>query len=63
MRNVDILLGLIADGRLKVKELLTHVLRPSECMKAYAGLRDKKDEYLGVVFDWRNEWAWLNPCA
>jgi threonine dehydrogenase-like Zn-dependent dehydrogenase len=52
MRNVEILLGLIAEGRLHVKELLTHVLPPTECAKAYEGLRDKKDEYLGVLFDW-----------
>jgi len=51
-RNVDILLALIAEGRLQVEPLLTHVLPPSECGAAYAGLRDRKDEYLGVVFDW-----------
>lgn len=51
-RNVDILLALIAEGRLQVKPLLTHVLPPSECGAAYAGLRDRKDEYVGVVFDW-----------
>jgi 2-desacetyl-2-hydroxyethyl bacteriochlorophyllide A dehydrogenase len=51
-RNVEILLRLIAEGRLKVKELLTHLLPPSDCAAAYAGLREKKDEYLGVVFDW-----------
>ena len=52
-RNVEILLRLIADGRLKVQPLLTHVVSPyAAAAEAYAGLREKKDEYLGVVFDW-----------
>jgi len=51
-RNLEILLRLIAEERLKVRELLTHLLPPSECVRAYDGLRNKKDEFLGVVFDW-----------
>jgi len=51
-RNIEILLRLIAEGRLQIAPLLTHVLPPSECVAAYSGLRDRKDEYLGVVFDW-----------
>ena len=51
-RNVDILLGLIADGRLQIDPLITHVLPPERCAEAYAGLRDQKDEYMGVVFEW-----------
>ncbi|MBC7317513.1 MAG: alcohol dehydrogenase, partial [Chloroflexi bacterium] len=51
-RNVDILLELIAAGKLRVEELITHVLSPEEAPTAYAGLRERKDEYLGVVFDW-----------
>lgn len=52
-RNLEILLKLVADGRLHVSELITHVLPPTEAEAGYTGLRDKKDEYLGVVFDWR----------
>jgi len=51
-RNIEILLRLIAEGRLHVEELITHVLSPKDCQQAYDGLRDKKEEYLGVVFDW-----------
>ncbi|MFH1084154.1 MAG: zinc-binding alcohol dehydrogenase [Chloroflexota bacterium] len=51
-RNLEILLGLIADERLHVDTLLTHVLPPGECARAYTGLRDAKDEYVGVLFDW-----------
>ncbi|MFC1714395.1 zinc-binding alcohol dehydrogenase [Candidatus Poribacteria bacterium] len=51
-RNIEIIFGLIADGRLHTKELITHVMSPEECATAYSGLRDSKDEYLGVIFDW-----------
>ena len=51
-RNVEILMQLIAGGRLYVDELITHTLSPEACASAYAGLRDKKDAYMGVLFDW-----------
>ncbi len=51
-RNVAILLGLIASGRLRVDPLITHILPPSACTQAYAGLREHPDEYLGVLLDW-----------
>lgn len=51
-RNVEILMGLIAEDSLHVEELISHVLPPSECARAYEGLRNKKDEYMGVLFDW-----------
>jgi 2-desacetyl-2-hydroxyethyl bacteriochlorophyllide A dehydrogenase len=53
-RNTKILLRLIADGKLKVGPLLTHVLPPNRCTEAYEGLRKKPEEYIGVVFDWRS---------
>jgi 2-desacetyl-2-hydroxyethyl bacteriochlorophyllide A dehydrogenase len=52
-RNIEILLRLIARGRLHVADLITHVLPPQECARAYAGLRDDPDAYMGVVFDWQ----------
>lgn len=52
-RNVEILFALIAEGKLRVDELITHVLSPAEAGAAYAGLRDRKEEYLGVLLDWR----------
>ncbi len=47
-------LDLIRQGRLRVRELLTHRLPPVRAQEAYEGLVDRKDEYLGVVFDWRS---------
>jgi threonine dehydrogenase-like Zn-dependent dehydrogenase len=51
-RNVQILLRMIAQEMLQVEELVTHILAPEEGEAAYRGLRESKDEYLGVLFDW-----------
>jgi 2-desacetyl-2-hydroxyethyl bacteriochlorophyllide A dehydrogenase len=51
-RNVEILLRYIADGRLQVAPLHSHTLSPAEAPVAYVGLREHKDAYLGVVYDW-----------
>lgn len=52
-RNAKINLRLIAEGKLKVKPLLTQLVKPERCAEVYFGLRDKPSEYIGVVFDWR----------
>lgn len=51
-RNAKLNLRLIAEGRLKIAPLLTHRMPPEQCADAYAGLRDRPDEFIGVVFDW-----------
>ncbi len=51
-RNLEIVMEAIAAGRLRVGPLGTHRLPPERAAEAYAGLRDRKDEYLGVAFDW-----------
>ncbi len=51
-RNVRILLDLIAEEKLRIAPLLTHLLSPADCQTAYDGLQREKDLYLGVVFDW-----------
>jgi 2-desacetyl-2-hydroxyethyl bacteriochlorophyllide A dehydrogenase len=45
------ILKMIADGRLKVRPLLTHVLPFTQAAEAYRLLRDEKDKALGVVLD------------
>ena len=42
----------IADERLIVDPLISHVISPRDCQQAYDGLTHKKDEYTAVVFDW-----------
>ena len=51
-RNTRIVFDLMRDGRLHYRPLRTHVLPPERAQEAYVGLRDRKNEYLGVVFDW-----------
>ena len=43
----------IADGRLNLKPLITHVMPPEEIKTAYEGLLRKKEEYVGVVLKWK----------
>ena len=53
-RNTRIALRLISEGKLKVRDLVTHIVKPEEIKVAYEGLLNKKDEYLGVILDWRH---------
>lgn len=43
---------LIRSGRLNVRELFTHRIKPEQVPDAYRGLQQNPDEYLGVVIDW-----------
>ena len=51
-RNSEIIMELIASGKLHIAPLYTHKVAPEAAAEVYAGLRGKKDEYVGVVFDW-----------
>ncbi len=53
-RNSEIALDLIRCGDLQVAPLLTHTLSPDEAAEAYQGLKNRKNEFIGVVFDWTN---------
>lgn len=45
----------LAAGRLAVQPLITHRFRPDAIADAYHGLRERKDEFLGVVLQWGDE--------
>lgn len=47
------LLASIAANRLKLDGLVTHHIRPQQLGEAYEGLLKKKEEYLGVVVNWK----------
>ena len=47
-------LKMIADGRLNVRPLITHVLPFNQASEAYRLLREEKDKALGVILDFRN---------
>jgi hypothetical protein len=51
-RNTRFVFDLMRTGRLRYRPLRTHVLPPDRDQEAYAGLRNRKNEYLGVVFAW-----------
>jgi threonine dehydrogenase-like Zn-dependent dehydrogenase len=51
--NYRTVFGMIADGTLKIKPLQSHVARPEQAAEMYDGLQNKRDEYWGVVFDWK----------
>lgn len=43
---------LLRQGKVHVRELITHRFSPEECQRAYEGAVDRKAEQLGVVFLW-----------
>ncbi|MFZ1757289.1 MAG: hypothetical protein WBO46_05805 [Caldilineaceae bacterium] len=52
-RDRDLLLQLMAVGRLPVADLITHVAQPEECQSVYTMLADNPQDVLDVLFDWR----------
>ena len=51
-RDRRLLLELMARGRLRVADLITHRVHPEECQAIYDMLADRPSEALGVVFEW-----------
>ncbi|MAE64633.1 MAG: hypothetical protein CMJ18_10235 [Phycisphaeraceae bacterium] len=50
--NVEQILGWMRDGRLKTAPLLTRVLPPRQCQRAYDALDQDKAGCQSVLFDW-----------
>jgi 2-desacetyl-2-hydroxyethyl bacteriochlorophyllide A dehydrogenase len=51
-RNTKIIFQLIRSGRIHLDILLTQIMKPAACQDAYDKLRNFKDDYMGIVFDW-----------
>ena len=51
--NIAQLFGFMKSGKLDIAHLLTHRVPPTECKTVYNNLRDRNEDYFGVVFDWR----------
>lgn len=51
-RNSDIVLQYLQDGRLSAGQLLSHVCRPEDAGLVYDGLKNDRNAYMGVIFDW-----------
>ncbi|WP_028562975.1 zinc-dependent alcohol dehydrogenase [Paenibacillus pinihumi] len=52
VRNSLIVFELMKQGRLQIEPLISHVIKPEQAKEAYDGLRNHKDQYNGVLFDW-----------
>ncbi len=52
-RNFARIFQLIQSGDLKVRELISHVIKPEEAPRAYQGLAEEPETYTSVVIDWR----------
>ena len=50
----DLFFKLVADGRFNLDGLITHRFRPADCVAAYALASDRREEAVGVLFDWTN---------
>lgn len=46
------ILGWLAEGRIQVEPLLTHVISPADCQESYSNFANRTGGALGVVFDW-----------
>ena len=51
-RNSSIIMNLAKSEKLAIRPFYTHKIKPEQAPEAYKGLRDKPDEYVGVVIDW-----------
>ena len=54
-RNIGIAFDLMMKGRLHTDELITHTVSPARCADVYENLRNRNEDYFGVVFDWTAE--------
>jgi len=46
---------LVRRGRLQLRDLISHRVRPGDLKQAYEGLLNHKDQFWGVVVDWRDQ--------
>jgi 2-desacetyl-2-hydroxyethyl bacteriochlorophyllide A dehydrogenase len=51
-RNSELIIDLILRKQLVLEPLLTEIAAPADCGAVYDKLRNNKDQYMGVLFDW-----------
>ena len=51
-RERNLILRLLSEGRLTAEDLITHVVKPEQCLDIYTMLADRPQQALGVVFEW-----------
>ncbi|MEO0963982.1 MAG: zinc-binding alcohol dehydrogenase [Planctomycetota bacterium] len=45
---------LVRRGKLNIEPLISHVVKPEGCADIYAQLHGKNEEFMGVLFDWKD---------
>jgi 2-desacetyl-2-hydroxyethyl bacteriochlorophyllide A dehydrogenase len=53
--NLQRLLTILQAGHLNLDAVISHIVSPQDLSKAYDGLLNHKEDYLGVIVDWRSE--------
>jgi len=46
---------LVGEGKFDLSELITHEFLPDQCIDAYAQADQRREETMGVLFDWTIE--------
>ena len=52
-RDRELLLQMMARGRLRAADLISHRVKPAACQETYEMLAHRPEEALGVVFEWQ----------
>lgn len=53
--SLDYLTGLMLKGKIDTTKIVSHVIRAEDAMEAYRGLMYDKNNYIGVIIDWKKE--------
>ena len=51
-RNSELIIDLFLRRQLILEPLLTEMAAPADCAAVYDNLRNRKDKYMGIMFDW-----------
>jgi 2-desacetyl-2-hydroxyethyl bacteriochlorophyllide A dehydrogenase len=51
-RNSRLIMDLMFRKKLVVEPLVTELVSPADCFDVYHNLRNNKDRYMGILFDW-----------
>ena len=46
----------VLQGELNLSGLITHEFLPAECAEAYRLIQNRKEQALGVLYNWENEY-------
>jgi 2-desacetyl-2-hydroxyethyl bacteriochlorophyllide A dehydrogenase len=52
-RNSVLVFDLIRRRKLVLEPLVTEIVKPEQCFEVYTDLKNNKDRYMGIVFDWQ----------